>query len=199
MPKSKPASKDKFAYFRKNGYDTIWKVKRAPDGDGLHVGTAYYATGTTMDWRREHCPVDIESYVPVSESEVRGLEMKAVLEGAVYPVNKKFRPAPTPDDDEVPVVAVYVAPKKPKADPVGDPATEAFYRDRRAAALRCMRGEPNREDADHLRTMSRKIDVAISQETRARYMATVESEAGYSRFEEDEYKWLTGYTERKRK
>lgn len=63
---------DKFVYRRRLGDSFIWKVKRTPEGDGLHVGTAYCATVITMDWRRAHCPVDIESYAPVSESEVRG-------------------------------------------------------------------------------------------------------------------------------
>jgi len=79
---------DKFVYHRWLGDNFIWKVKRAPEGDGLHVGTAYCAAVTTMDWRREHCPGDIESYAPVSESEVRDLITRA---GAVLDKEKRIK------------------------------------------------------------------------------------------------------------
>ena len=72
-PRAAAMVDDKFVYRRRLGDNFIWKVKRTTEGDGLHVGTAYCATVSTMDWRREHCPVDIESYAPVSESEVRNL------------------------------------------------------------------------------------------------------------------------------
>jgi hypothetical protein len=83
--------KDKFVYRRRLGDNFIWKVKLTLLGDGLHVGTAYCATVTTMDWRREHCPVDIESYAPVSESEVRNLIMRAE---AVLDKEKRIKEIP---------------------------------------------------------------------------------------------------------
>ena len=111
--------------------------------------------------------------------------------------------APKDNDDEIPIVDANDRFNRKveftEPAPAGDPATEAFYRDRLAAARRCTNRVPNPKDADDQRAMSRKIDLVELREYQFRRMADVERDAGFSWFEEDEYKRITGYTERKRK
>lgn len=302
---------DKFAYFRRNGEDIIWKVKRDPKDDGLHVGTAYFARVSDMDWMRAACPVGIEMYPPVSESEVQALinlacstecvgiklpqpaqwtaeQIKAYQTLRSAPP-EKFRPAPTPDDDEIPIVDAsggfkrkiefashsyryfkansdvlwripparnippqwfsrksktwmsngtiaadverWCAPcsevvanelierlcggaqaaipdrsstglverNPPAPPPVGDPATEAFYRDRLAAAERCMFGVPNPADkADHDARVARNTLREHAEYRRARdleRMAKAENEHRYPLQDSPEYRALIGFKE----
>lgn len=77
--------------------------------------------------------------------------------------------------------------------PVADPATEAFYRDRREAARRCMCGAPNPKDADDQRAMSRKIDVVEIREIQLRRMAELENEHQYPLQDSSEYRALVGW------